>query len=104
MEPFNLIYIDDVGYTKEELRVMVNYYKKYVLPSNIPGLNDDTLGEIMIHTTPDTLKSLCLTNKQAYKICLGSEFWQYKFTYDQLPQLVVVRTHKDKKGLRFIDT
>lgn len=80
---------------------MVNYYTEHVTNvAKIPSLNDDVIKEIMLNASMPTIKNLCLTNKAANQYCSSHRFWQEKFKHDHLPPLVVIKKHKDDKGIK----
>jgi hypothetical protein len=90
----NLIYLEDVGYTTEDLIKMVNYYKENVTIPNLPTLNNN-INKILLNADTNALKNLCLTNKLSYNICVDTQFWKDKFIHNDLPQLVIVSTYND---------
>ncbi len=84
-----LIYINGKVYTEEELLPMINYYIKHViLPTTIPELNKDVLKEILLKSTPNTIKNMCLVNKNLYLIGNSKQFWIEKFNQLPLPQVL----------------
>lgn len=97
VENVKSIYINNVAYTEEELIKMVNYYHEHVTNvSKIPKINNDIMKEILLRGTSNTIKNLCLTDTTYKKICSDNAFWHDKFEHDQLPQLVIIKTHKHK--------
>jgi len=52
--------------------------------------------EILLQSNSKTIKNLCLTNKVFKEFCNDKVFWHDKFEIDQLPQLVIVKTHQHK--------
>ncbi len=92
----NIIYLEGIAYTEEELIKMVKYHKEnYTKPS--PHLNNDMYKEIMLNASPNTIKNLCLTNKTTNDICNSIEFWYDKFTFDNLPHPVLIKKHQGHK-------
>ena len=71
--------IKNEHYTEEDLYEMIQFYKRHHIT-----LNSDHLYSIMLTMDLDTLKSMCATNQQAYKICKNIHFWQEKFSHDGL--------------------
>ncbi len=91
----NVIYVKGKGYTEEELFNMINYYTEHVtLPSKIPELNQDVMKEILIKSTPNTIKNMCLTNKNTNLICNSKQFWVEKFNQLPLPLSLPLSVNK----------
>lgn len=89
-----LIAVDNNYYTVDFLLNAVKHYKEFLSTANIPSLNDDIWKEIMLKSTSNTLKTLCLTHKVCYKIYINMNFWIDKFAHDSLPPLIVMKRYK----------
>jgi hypothetical protein len=80
-----MYHLDGQDYTKEELRIMINYYKIHTQPKIIPQLVYDVFKEMMYYVDTSTLRSFCQTNKQLYTLYDDVHFWKTKFDKNNLP-------------------
>lgn len=63
------------------------------------NLNDDILYSIMINSSIDVLKNMCMTNQQAMKYCRSKTFWNDKLINNQIPVIPI----DDKYIDRYLD-
>src|SRR5947208_2278161 len=61
---------------------ILKYYKRGM---ETTYLYDDIWYNILIQSDIETIENLCVTNKNAYKICNNKSFWRNKFHNDGLP-------------------
>lgn len=92
METF--ITVNNTEYTVEFLLNAVKHYNEHLNKLNTPPLNEDIWKEIMLRSTSNTLKNLCLAHKICHGIYTNMTFWKDKFAHDSLPPLIVMKKYK----------
>lgn len=76
------------------------------MPNELSTLPKNVLYEILIHLSPEQLKSACQSNQQLAEICHSAEFWNYKYyirfgepTENENPKFAYYQ--KEKEELQF---
>ena len=102
VEEFGLPYKKDKKSKKSNKSTIQNRLNESTILNQI--LPEDMIYQIMVKSDINTLKKLCIVNKQNEKICQTEQFWKAKFHNDDLPFLKFIQYElKDYKNAFMFD-